>query len=171
MITRLFESEFSFDIDDEYDEEETQPITHSSTIGLGRYTWSKIGKIDGHDLYLCDKVIKKMQFSSNNSGDWKKSDIREWLINNIYNNLPNNEKQEIIKNEDGDYIFLLSENEFFKFKENIKSTYMFWLRTPCPIPYPGGRNKGKYAFPTGGSVDNIGVNDDDIGVRPAILLR
>lgn len=147
-----------------------ETIPHDDVIKLGGHEWTKVGKIDGHDLYLCNDIIKKMAFSKSNSSDWYKSDIREWLNTTFYNRLSSAKKANIVKHpETNDNIFLLSVEEV---TDNIpinirKIGVSWWMRTPgffsdcVTYIFPGG---------TGYSRDEY-ANSKDIGVRPALLLK
>lgn len=175
---RLNESGFRFDADDDFDDEEefTQPIEHSNKIKLAGYTWSKIGKLNGHDLYLCDENVTRLPFSNRRSrtNNWKRSDIREWLNTDFYSNFSIDEKREIVENEDGDNIFLLSLEEHDKFVNKIKVLdKWWWLRSPG-----GNSNFAAYVTHRGDhrgdsrSLGNLGYSvDRNGGIRPALLLK
>lgn len=168
MIIKLFESSFSFDADD-FDDVEEETIPHDDVIELGGYKWTKVGKIDGHDLYLCNAVVRLMAFSESGSNDWNRSKIRRWLNREFYNNLSDIKKDNIVKHpETNDNVFLLSVKEAEKVDKNIREVgRSWWLRSPG---YKTDR--AAYVYHDGGVYDyGFGVNLINLGVRHALLLK
>jgi len=137
-------------------------------VKLGGYTWSKIGELEGKPLYLCDKVVTELSFSKTRSNDYSTSDVRKYLTN-FYNGLSEEEKSKIAKNQDlGDYLFLLSDEEYNKFRNNIKNIRdWWWLRSP------GDHSDLAANGLTDGSVSLSGrhVYYGFRGVRPAFLMN
>ena len=171
MIVRKLFNEATFTISDddyeyEYDDTKEQFID-GDKLTLGGYTWTRIGALQGHDLYLCDDVVREMAFNSNGRDNrWENSDVRRWLNNNFYNKLSDDEKEIIVKNRElNDNIFLLSEEKYKKFRNNIPLLRVrWWLRTPGDYDYYAA---GVY-FDGGIFCSNVSYSE--IGVRPALLV-
>ena len=165
-ITRFTISDDDYEFEDDV-EDIKRRLIKGDKLTLGGYTWTCIGELQGHDLYLCDDVVRRMAFNDIGSDNsWSNSDIRRWLNNDFYNKLSDDEKEIIVKNmELNDNIFLLSKEEYKKFINNIPFLIRFWWWL---------RSQGKYA----GSVDIVenGYVSYDyvhmmcIGVRPALLV-
>jgi len=139
----------------------------NNRIELGGYTWTKIGNMKGYPIYLCDEFVQLMAFDGREeSNDWEDSDIRKWLNSGFYNTLSTEEKSEISPFE-GDRLFLLSEDEYEKFKGNIsKMNNWWWLRTSLPD------SSSAVAFVhRDGDIDYTYANYPKAGVRPAVLLN
>jgi len=136
-------------------------------VELGGYTWTKVGTVDGKDLYLCDDIVKTMHFNKDENNNWKDSDIRKWLNGPFYNSLSKADKDKIVRNADGDNLFCLSTEEAESIPKSILSLNRFWwLRSP-----------GYYAnyaasVSPNGTVDKDGysVHYFNYGVRPAFLM-
>lgn len=122
----------------------------------------------GGDLYLCDSIIEIRRFDEV-SNVYSQSEIRQFL-KSLYEEifLPSEKCKMISHPILNDFIFLLSEDEYFKYDLNIKNIEKSWWL----------RSQGKYASYTkivnyDGSVGRGGlyVANDTVGVRPAIILK
>jgi len=154
------------------DSQETASITNTS-IELGIYNekplyWTKIGELECGDFYLCDSIIEIRRFDEA-SNIYSKSEIRRFCTALFNTDFSYAEKCMMISHPLlKDFIFLLSEDEYFKYNINIKNIEKSWWL----------RSQGKYASYTkivnyDGSVGNGGlyVANDSVGVRPAIILK
>jgi hypothetical protein len=137
-------------------------------VELGGYTWTKVGTVDGKDLYLCDEMVESnMPFSKYKDNDWKASDIRKWLNGTFYNSLSKEDKSKIVRNSDGDNLFLLSIEEAESIPKSIRQIqHSWWLRSP------GRKADNAAEVNFYGTVDSYGyvVYGDYLGVRPAFLM-
>ena len=101
--------------------------------------------------------------------EWETSDIRRWLNNKFYKKLSDDEKEIIFKNRElDDNIFLLSDKEYEKFRNDIPLLRgaWWWLRSPsydtdCAqiVDYDG-----YFCY------NGDGVRNSSNGVRPALLV-
>jgi hypothetical protein len=140
-----------------------------SKVELGGHTWTRVGTVDGKDLYLCDDIVKTMHFNKDENNNWKDSDIRKWLNGPFYNSLSKADKDKIVRNADGDNLFCLSTEEAKSIPKSILSLNRFWywwLRSP------GSNSDGAAYVGPDGSVFYNGnyVSDVSLGVRPAFLM-
>lgn len=119
-ITRFTISDDDYEFEDNVEEIKSRLIK-GNKLTLGGYTWTRIGELHSHDLYLCDDVVREMNFNTSSINNiWNNSDIRKWLNNDFYKSLSDDEKDIITKNRElNDNIFLLSKDEYKKFEENI----------------------------------------------------
>ena len=159
------------DEDYEYEEDVEEiksRLIKGNKLTLGGYTWTRIGKLQGHDLYLYDDIVRRMAFSSNSMDKiWMNSVIRRWLNNDFYNNLSDDEKEIIIKNRElDDNIFLLSDEEYKRFRKNIHLlSVCWWLRSYGYHPYYAG-----YVGNSGDVYSTTTSTATGGGVRPALLV-
>ena len=138
------------------------------SIEIGGYIWSRIGILQEHDVFLCNEIVSEMRFCHANrlSNDYYYSLIREWLNNDFYDKLSEQEKDLIIKNKKlNDDIFLLSIEEYNKFKHkiNIIDDY-WWLRSP------GTDIETAFCVKNKGVLGQNDIYYGKEGVRPAILI-
>lgn len=180
-----------------------KPLDEYKTVKLGNYVingnkvdleWYVIGEENGSQLLLSKNSIDKKQFNSNKNrkASWEKSNIREFLNNEFYNNVFNDgEKNSIILsiiqnnaspksgvkyNDTNDKVFLLSYDEVMKYvgKENLnllmaKNTNgkndKWYLRTE-------GHSNGTICYvDVKGDVSTSGcVDSQNHGIRPAIWV-
>ena len=140
-------------------------IAKTISLELGGYRWVKIGELNGHSLYLCSETVKDMAFKRpGTSNKWKDSDIRKWLNSDFYSTLSSEEKSQVIQFE-GARLFLLSEEEYEKFKRNIPIiSPSWWLRSP------GSRQDFAALVDYNGDVFYGPITNPFMCVRPAVLL-
>lgn len=157
--------------DDDYDDEfaPKDVLIHGDTLELGNHTWTRIGEMQGHDLYICDDIITHMAFTKRGGNVWSTSDVRKWLNNTFYKSLSDDEKEVLTKNiELDDNIFILSKQEYNTFNNKISNIdEEYWTRSQ------GYGDKKRLAYITqDGAVDNFGglASYSDVGVRPVVLV-
>jgi hypothetical protein len=137
----------------------------SASLELCGYTWTRVGELNGHSLYLCYGTVRNMAFNdSSESNKWSDSSIRRWLNSNFYNTLLPEEKSQIVP-FNGDRLFLLSKEEYKKFEMNIPIIdKSWWLRSPGSVP------NSAYYINYDGNVRLFDVDSGRVSVRPAVLL-
>ena len=139
-------------------------------LQLGRpivksFTWSKIGEIDGNDLYLCDTALTDGRFGE--SHDYMSSAVRKKCLE-IYNEcFSDDERALLVKHPKlGDPVFLLGKDEYIEHRYAIKPMGSYWwLRSPGGSPDVAafvGVYEGVY---------DSSVDSDILGLRPAIILK
>ena len=144
----------------------------SKEFGSMPLTWTKLGEYnDKADLYLCDQIVAHMRFDPR-SNEWNGSELQRWLNCEFYRQAFSDEqRKQIVGNEKTqDCVFLLSVEEFEKYKQRISGTHHYWwLRSP------GSYTKySKYSAFVNYKGDILNEGPGVIhyyGVRPAILLR
>lgn len=157
---------------------ESNDTSHSSdTIKFGLWkedhtlfylSWSKIGKLDCGDIYLCDSIVDNMVFDES-SNNYSKSDIRRFLKSFYEKAFSPSEKSRIIRHPLlDDFAFALSINEFCKYKANIKKIdSTWWLRSPNE-----DLDSAAHICGCGMLADTCcHISDERRGVRPAIILK
>lgn len=170
-------------------------------VDFGEYNsntdWIILDKQEDKALLLSLCVIEEKSFSEKSSSDtWENSDIRKWLNSSYMDKTFSKAEKEMIlkshlinsdnENDTDDYVFLLSEDEIYKYFEleedrtttdrSSVENYLdhgfepqmryWWLRSK-------GESEGNIAFVTGtGKVDEMGTkpNERHIWVRPAIWV-
>lgn len=142
-----------------------------STVYLGGYSWSRIGELEDKPLYLCDKIIDDIEFSTSGKNDYSKSDVRKWL-NNLYNLMSDKDKLKVFNNPKlGDGLFLLSIDEYNKFKDNIEHIdEEWWLRSPSDNSCSSNGSVYGYVNYDGIAGDGYFTADYINGIRPAFLM-
>lgn len=129
------------------------------------FTWSRIGDIDGNDLYLCDTTVCYSTFGESN--DYMSSIVRKKCLEFYKEFLTNEERNHLINHPDiCDPVFLLSEDECTSCRSKIDSMKpLNWLRSP-------GHHDSHVAFACpGGEVFHINLRDTKTFIRPAIILK
>lgn len=87
-------------------------IYEIGAMGEELLKWKVIGKEKGKSLILCEQSIAMMDFKEDN---WKLSSIRNYLNGEFLLNFNENQRKNIIKNNDNDLVFLLSKDEIEKY--------------------------------------------------------
>ena len=160
--------------------------------------WIVLGK-DNDDLLLISRyILKKMRFGSTYL--WEKSEVREWLNNEFYNESFNEKELKYIQkmitsNNTQDMVFCLSSEEarlFFEsdkdriaeptqkliddgFKLSSNNAGNWWTRSVSRA----SNGKGVVPVESNGNVRSAGTNElapaeytyVDIGVRPSISIN
>jgi hypothetical protein len=159
--------------------------TTPKTITFGKWkkplTWTVIDEDDKKILLLCDTCVEFMRFDGNNN-NYMTSEIRSWLNNNnsisnksqndytnigFLNAFTENEKR-MFDSYGCEYVGLLSESEYRKYKEKIPNVdSKWWIRSP------GNNALRATCVYCDGFVNSCGdcVRDGYVGVRPALWLK
>lgn len=169
--------ECKFESEPEQDKQEPSIVRR---IQMGEYNgkplyWIYLGHYDDEtDLFLSEDIICRRRFDEH-SNDWFNSELAKWLSVEFSEEafLPSEYRQLvplkcIDKGSWGFKLFLLSEAEYIKYRNEIPTVDIcWWLRLP-------GRDTNHVAFVYGsGSVfiDGCDIDCDNCGVRPALRLR
>jgi len=139
----------------------------SKEFGSMPLTWKKLGEYnDETDIYLCDQIVDIRRFDEK-SNEWNESELKRWLNCEFYRKAFSDEqRKQIVRNEiTQDCVFLLSVEEFIKYKRRIAiATDYWWLRSR-------GNFTSYAAIVHNHSAINDGCNVViNYCVRPAILL-
>ena len=139
-------------------------------IYLGQYKgkpigWQVIETMEHKVLLVASKTIDEMPYNREfKSIEWEESDIRNWLNRDFYNSFDQEEKNKIIK-KGNDKVFLLTKDEFKKYKKIKNISTAWWLAS-------NGNENTKASF-----VDDKGklnTKGDLVtklhGIRPAFWL-
>lgn len=152
------------------------------TITFGNYeghtSWCVIDRKGSKALLISKDNVEKRIFDKN-TNKWDKSDIRKWLNNTYINKAFNKKESSRIINVEGDKVFLLSTDEYGKYKNQITNAVsLWWLRSPGK-----SSNIAAYVSTTGdvyldvfpGFSGSVYVDGTDarsgLGVRPAIWIN
>lgn len=150
-------------------------------IQMGEYNgkplhWVYLGHYDDEtDLFLSEDIICERRFDSE-SNDWFNSELAKWLaVEFLDEAFTQSEYPQLVpikgNGRFGHKLFLLSKDEYEKYRNEIsRKDNRWWLRSPSEETCkPAKVATIKYD----GSVNAIGfyVNEDFIGVRPALRLR
>ena len=141
-------------------------------LGSIKLTWTILRELNGATLYLCNRIVGKMQFETKLSGlasgdeAWKQSNIREWLNDEFLNkHFTDEEKNRLVKHNDtGDKVFLLSSEEYGNGGDVINAKETWWLR-------PSGDSAAPPFVDTLGYAKRHYSGYFTHGIRPAILVR
>lgn len=169
--------ECEFESDPEQDKKEPSIVRR---IKMGEYNgkplhWVYLGHYDDEtDLFLSEDIICNRWFDSE-SNDWHNSELAKWLACEFSEDafLPSEYRQLVPvkctdKGKFGYKLFLLSKDEYEKYRNKIPdASCWWWLRTR-------GENTYHAAFvysDASVSIDGVVVNNDNLGVRPALRLR
>lgn len=159
----------------EHDEEGPSIVRR---IKMGEYNgkplhWVYLGHYDDEtDLFLSEDIICKRRFDPE-SNDWLNSELTRWLSCEFAQEafLPS-EYRQLVPLKDYEkfrlVLSLLSKDEYEKYRSKIPdASCWWWLRTR-------GENTYHAAFvysDASVSIDGVVVNNDNLGVRPALRLR
>lgn len=171
--------ECEFESDPEQDEEKPSIVRR---IQMGEYNgkplyWVYLGHYDDEtDLFLSEDIICKRRFDTT-SNDWFNSELAKWLAVEFTEEvfLPSEYRQLvplkcIDKGKFGCKLFLLSKDEYEKYRSKIpRIKDYWWLRSPGHFA-----DNALYVFGGGTTSDcGTGVNFIlvNLGVRPALRLR
>jgi hypothetical protein len=150
-------------------------------IQMGEYNgkplyWVYLGHYDDEtDLFLSEDIICERPFDSK-LNDWFNSELAKWLsVEFVEEAFTQSEYHQLVPIKSnglfGHKLFLLSKDEYEKYRNEIpREDNRWWLRSPSKETCkPAKVATVKYD----GSVNAIGfyVNEDFIGVRPALRLR
>jgi hypothetical protein len=170
--------ECKFESEPEQDEECPSIVRR---IQMGKYNgkplhWIYLGHYDDEtDLFLSEDIICERRFDSE-SNDWFNSELAKWLaVEFLDEAFTQSEYPQLVPIKSnglfGHKLFLLSKDEYEKYRNEIpRKDNRWWLRSPSKETCkPAKVATVKYD----GSVNAIGfyVNEDFIGVRPALRLR
>lgn len=150
--------------------------------------------VDEHSVTLISKeAIEAKCFSEDNVTSWKQSDIREWLNDDFIKLAFNESERDLLKevdldntngNDTKDQVYLLSADEFYKYRYDANlfecnttiaarnngvatgkgRSCQWWLRTTTTD------GKSAYMVDIYGKISNVDLDDDEIGVRPVIVV-
>lgn len=168
--------ECEFESEPEQDEEKPSFVRR---VQMGEYNgkplhWIYLGHYDDEtDLFLSEDIICKRPFDSK-SNDWFNSELAKWLAVEVTEEFLPSEYRQLVPLEcinDGKFgfkLFLLSKNEYEKYRNKIPKLHCeWWLRSQ-------GYGEDLVAYvKTDGSVrrSGCGIRSDNVGVRPALRLR
>lgn len=129
-------------------------------------TWSKIGDLNGKNLYLCDTILGYSKFGEKQ--EYAISIVRD-MCRDLYTECFSEEERKgmIPHPEIQDSVFLLSDVEYIKYSDAIQPVKSrWWLRSPSCL-----------AADFASYVDNpdglyyARVSTRTFGLRPAIILK
>ena len=142
-----------------------EDVDSEDTIELAGYSWTRIGEIDGYDLYLCDSIVKRMPFSDKPTNDYEESSVRKWLLGSFYSKFSRIERAGLAKTNN-DPVFVLGDAHIIRNENNIPRVNGEWF-TATPV----FDTDDMIEYVTADNEVYVGKDFDEVcGVRPAILL-
>lgn len=152
----------------------------NTTVSFGGYSWNVVEIRKNKALLLANRLclMHELHRDGIKHPEWENSYAREYLNGAFLKNIKAKKQGEVCRNQDGDYVFLLSEDEVKKYLTRQQMAVpegSWWLRDVSDW----GEDLGHYARYVDGFRQvlsqypnyTLDSNGDKLGFRPALWVK